>query len=346
MVIDDPIIKCNHIPIFIPKSHEYVCEKCGLVLEKHFTQSKYCINDSNKNYYNSGKRYVSLGKQINTSGLGSYIDYSNRSLFSDAFGKVLNPNKQKMFRRLKFHYSQQYQDSENSIRYEILNILNRVSSILEISDNVRNRAGYIYTKILKKLNKKDYTNHIILISLSLFKAIKESGRNAPITIQELASIFDQLGHRVSPRTIIREYSHLRPIVFDLLNFEIRKSEDFINRHISNLIQNREIRERIIENNIKIEHYETFLEQGAKKLLKRIDVQHRGLRPSVFGIALLYRCDQILTECLHLKRSILTKNLLCQACKCSLSTLRGHYRVIKQYLNPLDFSIIEFLKGVW
>ncbi|MFX1480155.1 MAG: hypothetical protein ACFFCI_18710, partial [Promethearchaeota archaeon] len=206
-------------------SFEKVCNECGLVINELFKASSFIFNDIN-NLNSLSKQYVALGERADfIGGLGSFIDYENSKYLKDKTGKLLPPNEQKLFRRLKKNYAQFLRIKNHETEYRIFNILNKISIFLNLGKNIRNNAAYFYKKIIK--NEEKVINNISLIAFCVFYAIRKEYHNAPITINEITKAFQNFGHRVNPRLILRDgikYKH------HLKNESIpHKSEDYLIR---------------------------------------------------------------------------------------------------------------------
>ena len=323
------ITACEHEPILDEVRGEYICSKCGLVIEKQYVSQSYQINEDYSKNFNSSRHFVALGKRLDmVDGLGSFIDYQYNSRFSDASGKSLPPNKQVLYRRLKYFYDIRSRYTNKETNYNTFNLLNRVINHLKLSDNIKNRAAYFYNKIISDVPKENITNHVILIAMCIFLAIREYKQNAPITIQELSKVFNDLGHRVSPRTILRELQKIKLHAGKLINNKTRKSEDYINRIISKVCNFNIILNRLFHNSEDVQKYRMYLENKSIYILEKIDLIKRGGRnPYIFAVATIYTSDQILAK-KRKKKAILTQKLLSEACNCAEYSIRDHFRFIK------------------
>ncbi len=324
------ISKCEHEPILDDVKGEYICSKCGLVLDKLYVSSVYMMDDSSNGGSKNSARYVALGDRLNmVDGLGSYIDYQHASSFKDIMGKKLKAERQALFRRLKYQYNLRTKIEKNETDYRIFNILNRVISKLGLSNNVRDRAAYYYKQILKSVNKDEFTNHVILIALCIFISIREHNKNAPITVQELAQIFRELNYRVSAKSIIREALKIKPILGENFNHQIRRSEDYIDRIISEVINSDIVIERLLKNKIDIEEYRIYLTKKTVELLEFIDEKSRGSRnPYIFAVAIVYTASQIRKNID--KKIILTQKILSKITNCAEYSIRDHYKFITNF----------------
>ena len=87
-------------------SFEMICKDCGLVIDKILKESTYAFNNRDIKG-NLSKQFVAIGNRSDfVGGLGTFIDYENSKYLKDKFGKLLPPQEQKLFRRLKKNYSQ------------------------------------------------------------------------------------------------------------------------------------------------------------------------------------------------------------------------------------------------
>ena len=219
---------------------EKVCNKCGLVINELFKPSSFIFNKENKTS-NLSKQYVALGERTDfVGGLGSFIDYENSKYLKDKTGRLLPPNEQKLFRRLKKNYGQFLRIKNHETEYRVFNILNKISLYLNLNKNIRNNAAYFYKKILKIEGK--VINNITLIAFCVFLAVRKEFHNAPITINEIVKAFQNFGHRVNPRLILRDgikYKHH-------LNNEStpHKSEDYLIRLTNQLINHKDLSDRL------------------------------------------------------------------------------------------------------
>ena len=179
---------------------ELVCTNCGAVNNSIYISE----NSSNQIPWD---HEMSPGKRVHiVDGLGSYIGYHNDGYFHDGKGTTLSSKKQYKFRKLKRKYNLRIKIGNHETDYRSLMSLNRVSGFLGISDNVKKRAAYLYkivttAEVNKKIEK--ISNHIVLVALCLMVAIRESASNAPIRLSEIVSIFKDLGHRVSGKSIVK-----------------------------------------------------------------------------------------------------------------------------------------------
>ena len=187
------------------------------------------------------KQYVALGERTNfVGGLGSFIGYENSKYLKDKTGKLLHPNEQKLFRRLKKNYSQFIRIKNHETEYRIFNILNKLSIYLQLNKNIRNTAAYYYKKIVK--NERKIINNISLIAFCIFYAARKESHNAPITINEISKAFQNFGHRVNSRLILRDGIKYKK---HLMNNSVpHRSEDYISRLISDVISNQELERRL------------------------------------------------------------------------------------------------------
>ncbi|TFG03604.1 MAG: transcription initiation factor IIB family protein [Promethearchaeota archaeon] len=316
----------------IETSFEFICKECGLVHENCFKESSYIFNKATKNS-NLSKQYVSLGERTDfIGGLGSFIDYENTKYLKDKSGKLLSPNEQKLFRRLKKNYAQFLRIKNHETEYRVFNILNKISVYLNLNKNIRNNAAYFYKKILRK--EKKVINNISLIAFCIFFAARKEFHNAPITINEISSAFQNFGHRVNPRLILRDgikyKKHLNK------NSSPHKSEDYIVRLVNEVINHEGLQERLIKKGVSWskQKYHIELSKKCRKILKQLsDWQRGGRNPFILTGAIIYLANKLIAI-ENNQKSVLTQSLISEATQIAEYSIRDHY---VNLLKPLFFS---------
>ncbi len=303
---------------------EYVCSTCGLVVLPGLAQSECRTNSFSIESLSNGERsHSSPGKRLHIiDSLGSYIDYHNKGYFYDSQGEPLSSNRQALFRRLKYHYDLKSRTENKETDYNALRVLNRVSVLLRLSENVRNRAAYYYRKITSSKTSADTGNRLITVSACLFIAIREFKDCAPITIQELAEIFRGLGHRASVRSIVRELPKLQSRLG--INVHVRRSEEYLNRIVSSVVAQPEVQHRLRETDMDTEEYRFSASSIALSILKGLSQSARGGRnPFILAVSAVYAADRRLSETKRMK-PVLTQKILAKATGTAEYSLRDHF----------------------
>jgi transcription initiation factor TFIIIB Brf1 subunit/transcription initiation factor TFIIB len=303
---------------------EYVCSRCGLIVSPGLAESEYNISaPSIDSLGNVERSQSSLGERLHiVDSLGSYIDYHNKAYFYDSQGEPLSSNRQALFRRLKYHYDLKSRTEKRETDYNALRVLNRVSALLRLSENVRNRAAYYYRKITSEKISAGISNKLITVSACLFIAIREFKECAPVTIQELAEIFKGLGHRVSVRSIVRELPKLQSKLG--MNVHVRRSEEYLNRIVSSVVAQPEVRQRLREKDIDAEEYRFNASSAALSILKGLSQSARGGRnPFILAVSAVYAADRRISETNKMK-PILTQKILAKATGTAEYSLRDHF----------------------
>ena len=73
-----------------------------------------------------------------------------------------------------------------------------------------------------------------MIAFCIFYAARKENHNAPITINEISLAFQNFGHRVNPRLILRDGVRYKKYLSD--NSTPHKSEDYLTRLIDAVIK--------------------------------------------------------------------------------------------------------------
>ena len=206
---------------------------------------------------------------------------------------------------------------------------------MNLNKNIHNIAAYYYKKITKK--EKKIINNISLIAFCIFYAARKENHNAPITIREISKAFQNFGHRVNPRLILRDgliYKHY--LTEKALP---HKSEHYLIRLINNVINHDDLEERLIKKDSKWSKYEfqILLTKKCRKILKMLTTKHRGGRnPFILTGAIIYLADKILSK-ENAQKSLLTQKLISEATKIAEYSIRDHY---VNLLKPLFIQKVK------
>ena len=316
----------------------YTCTKCGIVYGNHYMNDNFFLNNNEKYDVKSSKQFVALGKQLdNVSDLGSFIDFYNTGYFLDAKNMPLSPNKQKLFFRLKYTRDFRARLDQNETYYRIVKIMKDVSNILNFLPDVRKRAVYLYNKMMKgsPQTKNRIPNHVSLIATSIFLASREYSSYAPVTIQEICSAFQELGHRVKCRMIIRDMLEFKQYM-DLKRIN-HESKDYLERLSNNLYHDERCNARFKKKNDSgdMKPYIQELKACSIKILDLIPKFVKNSRnPFILAGAAIYGADWILARKNKTKR-VLTQKLLADATGIAEYSIRDHYcSVIKEVLKKI------------
>ncbi|HME54656.1 MAG TPA: hypothetical protein VKM55_20770 [Candidatus Lokiarchaeia archaeon] len=316
----------------------FTCSKCGIVHENHYTSDNFFLNHSEKYDVKSSKQFVALGKQLdNVSDLGSFIDFYNTGYFLDANNAPLSPDKQKLFFRLKYTRDFRARLDQNETYYRIVKIMKDVSNNLNFLPDVRKRAVYLYNKMIKGTpkTKNKIPNHVSLIATSLFLASREYCSYAPVTIQEICLAFQELGHRVKCKMIIRDMLEFKQYM-DLKRIN-HESKDYLERLSNNLYYDACCNARFKKKNETgdMKPYIQDLKAYSLKILNLIPKFVKNSRnPFILAGAAIYGADWILAKKNKTKR-VLTQKILAEATGIAEYSIRDHYcSVIKQIIEKM------------
>ncbi|TFG08762.1 MAG: transcription initiation factor IIB family protein [Promethearchaeota archaeon] len=306
----------------ILNSFERICRDCGLVINENFEDSSYIFNDKGITN-NLNKQYVAIGERPSfVGGLGTFIDYENSKYLKDKSGRLLPPNEQKLYRRLKKKYSQFLRIKNHETEYRIFNILNKISIYLNLNKNIKNMSAYYYKKIIR--NEKKVINNISLIAFCIFSAVRNENHNAPFTIKEISEAFQNFGHRVNPRLILRDGVKYKKYITK--ESKPHKSEDYLTRLIFDVINYEGLEDRLIKKRCdwSIKEYQIELTKICREILKKLSLDIRGGRnPFILTGATIYLADKLMAK-IHGKKSILTQKIISDATKIAEYSIRDHY----------------------
>ncbi len=307
-----------------------VCAECGLVLSREYVLPTYQMGQQPHDDSPDASVYVSLGNRMHiVDGLGSYIGFHKDRYFQDAQGQALSGRMQKKFKRLKTIYSTRIRIGKNEAKYRALRTLNHVSKLLMLNEQVRDRTAYLYKKVVSESSQK-VSNNILLIAVCLLMAVREFKDEAPITLDEIADVFEKCGHRVNVRAIVREALRLKSITG--YSPQIRKPEDYVPRVISMLMNSSRVVSKVKSRGWKLKEYENALRNKVLEVLNIIPASKRGGRnPFIFTVSAAYASDRIVAD-QHGKRAVLTQKLASNATEVAEYSIRDHFGMMKKMIE--------------
>jgi transcription initiation factor TFIIIB Brf1 subunit/transcription initiation factor TFIIB len=200
--------------------------------------------------------------------------------------------------------------------------LNKISNYLNLSKTIRNNAAYFYKRIIK--NEEKVINNISLIAFCVFFAARKENHNAPITINEISKAFQNYGHRVNPRLILRDGLEYKKYL--RIENTPHKSEDYINRLVNEIINYRLMDERLKKKNSPWtkKKYQMLLLKKSHYILKELPGWQRGGRnPFILTGAIIYLADRLLAKEFGSK-NILTQKIISRSTKIAEYSIRDHY----------------------
>ncbi len=307
-----------------------VCAECGLVLSREFVLPTYQMGLRPHDNSPDASVYVSLGNRMHiVDGLGSYIGFHKDKYFQDSHGQALSGRMQKKFKRLKTIYSTRIRIGKNEAKYRALRTLNHVSKLLMLNEQVRDRTAYLYKKVVSESPQR-VTNNILLIAVCLLMAVREFKDEAPITLDEIADVFEKFGHRVNVRAIVREALRLKSLTG--YSPQIRKPNDYVPRVISMLMNSPKVVSKVQSRGWEVKEYENVLRNKIFEVLDMIPASKRGGRnPFIFTVSTAYASDRIIAI-EHNRRAVLTQKLASNATKVAEYSIRDHFGMMKKIIE--------------
>ncbi len=304
-----------------------VCMECGLINEKLLVssdpQSQMAFTDRN---HRENRKNIYVGE------LGSYI-FPQYHLMNQG----ISPETARKFRRLERKYQMPLRISEKQTHVNTIKVLKRIFAELEIGEDLQEKTLRIYWKAVNQAEQK-ITNHILLGSLSLLIAVRNAGRKAPYTLEEIIQAFQARGHRVSNKSLLRLAQELR--LFP--KRAKRKSEDYLPRFVGMLKQNKQIQAMVSERyGIPANRYFALLERIASTLLQLVRQRSKSsARPFGLAATAIYGADRVIASTLH-KQNILTQEMCNKVLGVSQFTIRDHsYRLFQDLYKIVRKQVKE------
>ena len=173
-------------------------------------------------------------------------------------------------------------------------------------------------------NEEKVINNISLIAFCIFFAARKEFHNAPITINEISNAFQNFGHRVNPRLILRDGIKYKHHLND--GSTPHKSEDYLIRLIDEIIKHKYLKERLVKKGVfwsEIE-FQNNLIMKCRQILTELPLWQRGGRnPFILTGAVIYLADKLLAK-EYDQKSILTQKIISEATKIAEYSIRDHY----------------------
>jgi len=309
----------------IQQSGRYICSNCGLEQGAVFEASSYQLGMIQQEGSRKKQQFAAIDNQLATvSSLGSSIGTIKEYLFKDVHGAVLSPAKQEKFRKFKTFYHIAGAVKGKETDHRSLKIMNDVCSLLNIPEGVNNRAIFLYKKYKKEF-PNNISNHVLLSTMALILAVRESRSTCPVQFKEIIETYRELGHRVSGKNII---SLMQDLNIKMSVSGIRRSEEYVSRICSLICSEPEIKERVERKySIDIYVYEKILQLVCYRILERIPKHKRGgRRPYPFAASAAYVTDKLFARMLNTS-SALTQKLVARAANVAEFTVRDHAELI-------------------
>jgi len=300
----------------------YVCENCGLEVAKHYkhyVDSSYLITIEGSSGCDA-RQYVGLGSRSDVvGGLGSCIGRGKGGYETDYNKVPISKETATRMRHLDRIYNFRARIREKESEYRVLKSLNRTVALLQVSQETKKRAAYIYRKGVKILDKNEITTHPVCMTGALFISVREY--DEPITLQEIARTFEELGHRVPVKSVLKVVENLKRLPG--VKLKTRRSEAYIPRLVSKIVRHPEVVERLKKRRLSASGYQEQLKHHALALLERISREERGGRhPFVFAVSSVYAADLLLEEILG-RKHLLTQKMLARITEVAQYSIRDH-----------------------
>jgi transcription initiation factor TFIIB len=173
----------SHGPLVTDISRgEVLCSRCGMVVMDKVEdttpeQRSYTVED----YNNNARTGIASALSIHDKGLSTIIGNTDR----DASGNFISSQMKSTFNRLRTWDSRSRSNSHERNLRTAFTVLGTAKSKLDISDNVIERAAYLYRKAINKNITRGRTITGTILS-ALYVSCREA--NVPRTLQEIADV--------------------------------------------------------------------------------------------------------------------------------------------------------------
>lgn len=302
---------CSHRSRIITNG-SMVCKDCGLELEKVYKNS-YCVDGNPKSDKVTRNSRYSGSFESN-----SFIDLVG-SFIPVNFNKIKNVNK---FKRLS-KQNKYFQGKYNYDNRASLIILNRVGGYLQPPGYIIEGTALRFRKISN--SEIDIINRVSCLCFCLWDTIRQFKYKT--CLKEVLEAFNNTGHKISKRLIIRDGSLYREILAKkgIAKTVSKSIGDYISRHIGILRSNIElIKKRLMLKsfNINSEVYLTEIEILCYKIIEKIRkyLSYKSINPYNASASCIYFASRLISE-KYQKKTIITQNDLAELTKVPVYEMR-------------------------
>ncbi|GAB4310745.1 MAG: transcription initiation factor IIB [Promethearchaeota archaeon] len=309
------------------------CSSCGLVTGRVFAPGIFSLRETAESGRSHGRRYVEVGKRVDAVGtLGSFIGHRHERYLRDCNRRPVSSTNQQLFNRLKRTYDLKARIRFQETTYRIMNVLASVVSALELSRQTQEFAAYLFKKI-KRAASDQIRNHVALLAFCLLAAVRRDVRKAPVSIKEIALTFQDLGHRVTPRLILRQgLVFKRHVTTELVP---KQPGHYLPRLLDGVPKLERLAQRLKSKEYEFtpEEYKLALSRVATDLAKEFEERCRGGRnPFILAGAIIYAANRALASQMR-KKPVLTQGLVARATGIAEYSIRDHYvGVVKPFME--------------
>jgi transcription initiation factor TFIIIB Brf1 subunit/transcription initiation factor TFIIB len=330
--VKNAAVGCCAAPHLVTSNGAITCASCGAVVDTCFVQDGFTLGDNETYTATKAKQHVALGQELSSKmKCGAFIDFFTSTRFHDSNHVPLKPEKQKLFYRLKFNRDFRGRITGNETRMRTMQVLKDVAGYLGIVPSIKERAAYMYQRVLKQSNSK-IISHVSLIASCLVMATKENQAIAPVTVNEVCDAFQTFHHRVRPSLVIRDILRYRHV--SSAKMKGTNVATYITRQLSMLANDQAFQDyyALKVKYVPVETYIAWMYRSVANIVKVVPSDLRLTRnPYTMTAALVYLIDQLNAK-LSGSKHVLTQRILAGAVDCAEYTIRDVYCQVKANLT--------------
>jgi len=304
-------LDCSHKSRIITNGG-IICQDCGLELDRDYVHS-FCV-DGNPKSEKAPRNSRYVGSQEKTRFIeivGSFMPINfNRGKEIQRFTRLSKRNE---YAQGKYNYNNRAS----------LMILNRVGSYLQLPKYIIDDTALRFRKLDK--SEIDIINRVSCLCFCLWETIRYFKYRT--CLKEVLEAFNNTGHRISKRLIIREGSLYREILAKngFKKTKPKSIKDYINRQIGVLRNNNQyIKSRLQLKNFLInsEVYITKIEVLCYRILELMKeyLSYRGINPFNASASCVYFASRLISKKYN-KKTIIIQSKLAELTNVSMYEFR-------------------------
>lgn len=316
----------------IEEKGKYVCKECGVVKGRVIEEMKIKNEEKEKEI----TLYAEKERTREQRKVGTEIGYrEKKEEWYDYKRKEIENTARRKYRKMKEINKWEKRDKGRRKRIKTIEIAGKM---LKLPEYVIERAIFIYQEHMNE-EKENIKNRIILAAATLI-AVRERGYNSPVTLKEIAEIYNDMGYKVKTSQMVAVAMNMK------VKIKHRRSEEYIPRVCEEICSNGKIARRIKEKyTMAPQEYKKRLIYFSQELLKSIPRQKRGGKhPYSFAIAVAYTMDRYIAKEIFKHSAATTLKLIAEATKAGDFCVRIHAQYIrKHYEQDIKTLLQEWKK---
>ncbi len=218
-------------------------------------------------------------------------------------------------------------------------ILEKVATVLKLTSTDVQESWNLYEKVI--VGEGWAYKTATILAACVLHAVRGEDHHAPITVPEIARSFQQVGHWVTPRLILRDYTTCKK--YTLESRFAKSSEHYLDTMIARIAAFPGMAGRAQQKaGLPLAQYVQALTTTTRHLVGGFPMWQRGgAKPALLSARLIYVADRVLARKWGTP-GVLTQEILAAATGVAKTSIRDQEQYFRRHLKGKRF--IEFWEG--